>query len=191
MNLTPAERLVAAEKLREKIAEEARLKKEEADKKFYGNRFTDDLESSPYGEQSKNTNESKVHTDKEIAKIAGVGYNTYRMGAKILNSDNEKVKQDVLSGKTKISAGYKDIINPNPIKLGRCFDFLREYYGIQHGGDRKSEIAKSKLNNSELISNEGLANIYNVSVDTMENYIKLSKAIPEVATLVETGIGEM
>ncbi|MCI1930789.1 MAG: hypothetical protein LKJ13_03725 [Clostridia bacterium] len=45
-------------------------------------------------------------TSEKLAKIAGVSEKTYRMGAKILNSDNEKVKQDVLSGKTKISAGY-------------------------------------------------------------------------------------
>lgn len=31
------------------------------------------------------------------------------MGAKILNSDNEKLKQEVLSGEKSINAGYKEL----------------------------------------------------------------------------------
>lgn len=31
------------------------------------------------------------------------------MGAKVLNSDNEDIKQRVLSGETSISAGYKEL----------------------------------------------------------------------------------
>ena len=52
-------------------------------------------------------------------------------------------------------------------EIRELFDFLRAYYGIQHGGDRKSDSKKSKPNNSELISNEDLANTYNISSDTM------------------------
>jgi len=33
----------------------------------------------------------------------------FRMGAKVLNSDNEDIKQRVLSGETSISAGYKEL----------------------------------------------------------------------------------
>jgi hypothetical protein len=55
---------------------------------------------------TRNTTDKLERTSEKLAKIAGVSEKTYRMGAKILNSDNEKVKQDVLSGKTKISAGY-------------------------------------------------------------------------------------
>lgn len=49
--------------------------------------------------------ENKVDTTKKLADIAGVGKETYRMGAKVLNSDNEDIKQRVLSGKTTINAG--------------------------------------------------------------------------------------
>jgi len=42
--------------------------------------------------------------------MAGVSEKTYRMGVKVLNSDNEDIKQRVLSGKTSISAGYKELI---------------------------------------------------------------------------------
>lgn len=35
--------------------------------------------------------ENKVNTTKKLANIAGVGKETYRIGAKILNSDNERL----------------------------------------------------------------------------------------------------
>lgn len=94
-NLPPAQRISVIDKFKKKIQEQAENKKEESNQSFYGNRYTGKLESSPNGEQSK-----KLHTDKEFAKIAGVGKETYRMGAKVLNSNNEDVKQRVLSGKT-------------------------------------------------------------------------------------------
>lgn len=51
-----------------------------------------------------------VNTSEKLAKVAGVSEKTYRMGAKVLNSDNEEVKEKVLSGETSISAGYKELI---------------------------------------------------------------------------------
>lgn len=68
-NLPPAQRLAVMDKFKKKIQEQADLKKEESNKTFYGNRFTGKIESSPNGEQSKN----KIHTDKQLAKMAGVG----------------------------------------------------------------------------------------------------------------------
>lgn len=44
--------------------------------------------------------ENKVYTTKKLADIAGVSKETYRMGAKVINSNNEDVKQRVLSGET-------------------------------------------------------------------------------------------
>lgn len=55
------------------------------------------------------TNPSANKTNTKLANLAGVGKETYRMGAKILNSDNEKLKQEVLSGKKSINAGYKEL----------------------------------------------------------------------------------
>ena len=50
-----------------------------------------------------------VDTTKKLSKLANVSEKTYRMGAKILNSDNEKLKQEVLSGKKSINTGYKEL----------------------------------------------------------------------------------
>jgi len=42
--------------------------------------------------------ENSIETTKKLAQVAGVGKETYRMGAKVLNSNNEKLKNEVLSG---------------------------------------------------------------------------------------------
>ena len=41
-----------------------------------------------------------------MAKLAGVSHDIYDKGHKILNSDNEEIKQKVLSGDLSINAGY-------------------------------------------------------------------------------------
>ena len=72
--------------------------------------------------------------------------------------------------------------NSNPVKLGRCFAFLEEYYNIGHGGDRKS-----KPNNSALKTQKELAEENGISADTMQNYKRLASSIPEMQELLNTG----
>lgn len=72
--------------------------------------------------------------------------------------------------------------NSNPVKLGRCFAFLEEYYNIGHGGDRKS-----KPNNSVLKTQKELAEENGISADTMQNYKRLASSIPEMQELLNTG----
>ena len=74
--------------------------------------------------------------------------------------------------------------NSNPVKLGRCFAFLEEYYNIKKGGDRRSE---SKRNNDALKSQEDLATENGVSVKAMQNYKRLASSIPEMQELLNTG----
>ena len=45
--------------------------------------------------------ENLKSTNKNLADIAGVKPTTYKMGAKVLNSNNEDLKQRVLSGERK------------------------------------------------------------------------------------------
>ena len=61
---------------------------------------------------------SAIDTTQKLANMAGVSRTTYRMGAKVLNSDNEDVKNRVLSGETSISAGYRE---HSPLIQSRCF----------------------------------------------------------------------
>lgn len=85
-NLTPIQRIAVAEKYRpiyEKQAKENQL-------------------SGLV--QNKNTvsvnlpKREPVNTSEKLASIAGVSEKTYRMGAKVLSSNNEDLKQEVLSG---------------------------------------------------------------------------------------------
>ena len=77
-NLPPAQRLAVMDKFKKKIQEQA--------KSTQGTRT--DLTSSPNGEKVKST-----HTDKELAKMAGVGTGTVARFSKIMNSNNEDIKQ--------------------------------------------------------------------------------------------------
>ncbi|MBS5932395.1 MAG: hypothetical protein KIC94_05920 [Clostridiales bacterium] len=56
--------------------------------------------------------DERINTRQKLAEVAGVGEKTYAMGTKILKSDNEEVKQKVLSGEMSINAGY----NTTPIQ---------------------------------------------------------------------------
>lgn len=97
-NLPPAQRLAVMDKFKKKIQEQAKERMSEGggDKKSndYRNRV------SPNGEKRSS---KKIHTDKEIAKMAGVSTDTYSKGKKILDSDNEELKQEVLSGEPELS----------------------------------------------------------------------------------------
>lgn len=84
----------------------------------------------------------------------------------------------------------RGIGNPNPIKLGRCIKELERIYGIQHGatsfqGNQHNEVSP-KI--SESPNQEQLAEMIGVSVDTLNNYKKLTELIPELEDLVDTGI---
>ena len=94
-NLSPIQRIAIAEKYRSIYEKQARenMSLGGGDKKS----------PLPY---LVNPIENRIDTTKKLAEVAGVGKETYRMGAKILNSDNEEVKQAVLSGEMSINAGY-------------------------------------------------------------------------------------
>ena len=62
---------------------------------------------------------TSVDTTKKLSKLAGVSKETYRMGAKVLNSDNEELKKEVLSGEKTISKAYKELQNENK-KVQSC-----------------------------------------------------------------------
>lgn len=100
-NLSPIQRIAIAEKYRsiyEKQAKENLIKA--------GNKYG-------IGKEKPLPNLvnpiSSIDTTKKLAEVANVGKETYRMGAKILNSDNEEVKEKVLSGEMSINAGYNKI----------------------------------------------------------------------------------
>lgn len=105
-NLSPIQRIAIAEKYRSLYEKQA---KENLRQASGGDRRSENFEQNQ-GLPNLVKVENRIDTTKKLAEVAGVGKETYRMGAKILNSSNEDLKQRVLSGETAISAGYKELV---------------------------------------------------------------------------------
>ena len=107
------------------------------------------------------------------------------LGLSTIMVDIRKYENDdkVLKDLIETNIRQRGIGNPNPVKLGRCIKELERIYGIEHGGNRKTSSPKvSDLNQ------EQLAEMIGISVDTLNNYKKLTELIPELEDLVDTGI---
>ena len=156
--------------------------------------------SEQFSENSSTTvNDNKIDVRAKLAETAGVSTDTYSKGKEILDSDNETLKQEVLSGEKSINAGYKDLIesnlrqrvlgNTNPVKLGRCFEFLNNWYGFIQGTNQYSftkVLCSSEKNNPK--NQTELAESYGITQQTMNNYMRMASMIPELEDLVDTGI---
>ena len=110
-NLTPIQRISVAEKHRALFEAQAKERQLSGLKQNQNNTVVPNLV------QRSETNNFESRTVSKLAAIAGVSKETYRMGAKILHSDDEELKQRVMSGETKISAGYKELQNKNKPKV--------------------------------------------------------------------------
>lgn len=104
-NLSPIQRIAVFEKRREYYERKAKEKQSE----YHGNQYDNKSGLTPNLVEVHN-NRTENETNSKLAKLAGVGKETYRMGVKILESNNEDLKQRVISGKTAISTGYKELI---------------------------------------------------------------------------------
>lgn len=106
-NLSPIQRIAIIEKYRPIYERQAQDNQSKAGGDRKSEKYQKSLtENLP---QAISVKERNPTTDKKLSDIAGVSEKTYRMGAKVLNSDNEELKQRVLSGETSISAGYKEL----------------------------------------------------------------------------------
>lgn len=91
--------------------------------------------------------------------------------------DEDKILKDLIETNIR----QRGIGNPNPIKLGRCIKELERIYGIKEG--RPEKLPKvSEVNQSDI------AEMIGISVDTLNNYKKLTELVPELQDWVETGI---
>lgn len=109
-----------------------------------------------YEEKERNPTVRKILSD----DVAGVSEDTYSKGAKILNSDNEEVKED-----TVISNNFGRRKN-NPEKDRKALVTYVELKGNAHGGDRKSRCQNGTLNLDEIaqelnMSKRNLQQVFN------------------------------
>ncbi len=167
-NLSPIQRIAIAEKYRNIYEKQARENQLSGLKQ---NQNTVSQNSSKRIEP-----ENKIDVRAKLAETAGVSTDTYSKGKKILDSDN-KILKDLIETNIR----QRGIGNPNPVKLGRCIKELERIYGVREG--RPEKLPKvSEVNQSDI------ADMIGISVDTLNNYKKLTELIPELEDLVETGI---
>lgn len=131
-NLPPAQRISVVDKFKKKIQEQAKEKYEST----VGRPSKENR--SPNGEQL-----NKIHTDKELAKMAGVGTGTIARYNRVMNSDDEELKKKVLSDEVKINTAYEEIRKKekeegnkevfNSIEQMTYQDVAQLYGGIQQG----------------------------------------------------------
>ena len=106
------------------------------------------------------------------------------LGLSAIMVDIRKYENDdkVLKDLIETNIRQRGIGNPNPVKLGRCIKELERIYGIQHGatsfqGNQHNEVSPKV---SESPNQEQLAEMIGISVDTLNNYKKLTELIPEL-----------
>lgn len=105
-NLSPIQRIAVAEKYRPIYERQAQKNLEEGGRKGGLVSANKPLVNLP----NPSSMIDKIDVREKLASVAGVSGKTYSMGKKILDSDNETLKQEVLSGRKGISVGYNELI---------------------------------------------------------------------------------
>lgn len=86
----------------------------------------------------------------------------------------------------EINVRQRGDIGGSPVKMGRRIRALERFYGIRHGGKHGNQYCTSPSHN--LITQTKLAQNLNISNETLRNYKKLTKLIPEIETLIYDGV---
>ena len=106
-NLQTIQRIAIAEKYRPIFEKQAKERQSE----YHGNQYDKKREVPQNFVEVQNRKKQDNETNAKLAKMADVNRETYRQAKRVLDSDNEEIKRRVLSGKTSISAGYRELRN--------------------------------------------------------------------------------
>ncbi len=102
-NLSPIQRITVAEKYRPIYEKQAK------ERQATSTGGANPQLTQNFVEADKNKKRSENETNAKLAKVANVNRETYRQAKRVLDSNNDDLKQRVLLGKTSISAGYKEL----------------------------------------------------------------------------------
>lgn len=140
-NLTPIQKIAITEKYRPIYEKQA---KENQRLASGGDRKSDKYKRENQGMVKLPDLDKQINptTSEKLASIANVSEKTYRMGAKILNSGNEKLKQEVLSGEKSINAGYKELTGKKENKKEEAKNEIPSTFQIQPPKSKVSEEVK-------------------------------------------------
>lgn len=171
------------------------------------NEFFDDMTGDAWDSMIQSVRSSGITnaitiTDKNIiisghqrvraCKVLNIEMIDYKV---IHYSDDDYKKETDVKDLIESNLRQRVVGNANPIKLGKCFQFLNDWYGFEKGGNHGNQytVPKEKIFTLPKASNEpttqsDLATAYGITKQTMNNYMRLAKAIPELENLVDTGI---
>ena len=186
----------------QELENEGKIKVSELTPHPKNNYYFDDMEGDSWDSLLQSISTSGITnaitiTDKKViisghqrvraCKVLGIEEVSYKM----IHYDNEENEiKDLIESNLR----QRVLGNTNPVKLGKCFTFLNEYYGIQNGGNRGNQYTMPEekvftLANQEQPNTQSeLAESFGVTKQTMNNYMRLATAIPELEDLVDTGI---
>lgn len=185
-NLPPAQRLAVMDKFKKKIQEQA--------KENMSIGGSSDKKGSPNGETLI---KKQTHTDKELAKMAGVGTGTVARFNKVMNSDDEELKKKVLANEVSINAGYekvkksekeKENTNNEPSHQPQTYQEAAQLYGgIQQGhlpnrknkAEQNDDFTEEQLVNA-LISTKTPVNVLDSIVPKQEFDIMVKTLLENV-----------
>lgn len=105
-NLSVNERMAMVDDFKEEVKLENEKKKKETEGRPSKN-------CTPVGVQNKDTKETRIHsetwTDSQIAKKAGVGVRTVARYNKVMNSNDEDLKDKVKTGQVTVNKAYEEV----------------------------------------------------------------------------------
>lgn len=122
------------------------------------------------------------HQRIRACRVLGIEEVSYKMIE--YENENQEIKDLIESNLRQRVLG-----NTNPVKLGRCFSFLNDWYGFEKGINQYSMSKVFTSSNEYVPSNQTeLAESYGITKQTMNNYMRMASMIPELEDLVDTGI---
>ena len=136
-NLSPIQRIAVTEKYRPIYEKQAKENLAKA-----GNNYGVGKNKKPF--QKSENPIIPINTTKKLANTAGVSTDTYSKGKKILESDNEELKKEVLSGEKSINAGYRALQNEK--KKTQSSDNQTREYNIDQLTTSSPTIQNSQKN---------------------------------------------
>lgn len=163
------------------------------------NYYFDDMEGDAWDSLLQSISTSGVTnaitiTDKKViisghqriraCNVLGIEEVSYKM---ISYENEEKEIKDLIESNLR----QRVLGNTNPVKLGRCFEFLNTYYGFHQGNGSNQHKQNEKVFNiaiDEPSTQKELAESYGITQQTMNNYMRMVNVIPELEDLVDTGI---
>lgn len=95
-------------------------------------------------------------------------------------------EDEILKCLIETNIRQRGIGNTNPVKFGRCIKELERIYGIKNGNNQFERVPQ--VAEGSVVTQSDLASQFGMSVDTLNRYKQLADSIPEIQTLIETGI---